>query len=346
MASVHRRGKYWSARIYLHGQDKWQSLRLPVASVSRRDAQKEADKLEARLKARPLPGKAVSWDAAIQQYWAAHKPKDEAKRDTGYGRWCKCSQWLAWLLSPKVNEPEVPDDAETCRQLVRRYLAERMRSVSAATVNNDRRYLSHLFNWLIREGLAAWSHNPASGKLHALPRTDQRTPDTCSPADDGALRRALQGNPSLCMLRLLMRFAGLRTSEALRARPEDLDTSRWMLTIRGTKTHTDRLVPIGRGLRRILSAWLADHRTEYFAPSPTGTQWDRDNALKAYRAACRRAGLPKRLWRSYILRKTCITRALQRGMPLQVAARVFGHSVAVMLRHYAHVQTTDAGKYL
>jgi integrase/recombinase XerD len=54
------------------------------------------------------------------------------------------------------------------------------------------------------------------------------------------------------VLLLLLYGTGLRVGEALRLRLMDADLSSGVITIRGTKFHKSRLVPLGRDVRRVL----------------------------------------------------------------------------------------------
>lgn len=104
---------------------------------------------------------------------------------------------------------------------------------------------------------------------------------------------------------------------------------------------------------------LLPRRGEYICPSPEGVRWEIHNFLKAWKATGMAARLPQEdpallpvhlpdmlLTRPYVLRRTCISLALARGMPPTTAARVFGHQLGTMMRYYVSVNARGAGKYL
>ncbi|MGA8554736.1 MAG: tyrosine-type recombinase/integrase [Candidatus Acidiferrales bacterium] len=71
---------------------------------------------------------------------------------------------------------------------------------------------------------------------------------------------SLHGLPSktyYCLLGLLS-VTGLRISEALQLRPEDVDLTEGILTIRGAKFGKSRLVPIHASTQKVLSAYALD----------------------------------------------------------------------------------------
>lgn len=97
----------------------------------------------------------------------------------------------------------------------------------------------------------------------------------------------------------LLAVAGLRISEALSLKNEDVDLNEGLLTIHGTKFGKSRLVPIHESTRKVLSDYqrrrdstLNGHQTTYFFPSPrTGGKLMRNTVERRFRALSRQIGL-------------------------------------------------------
>ena len=74
----------------------------------------------------------------------------------------------------------------------------------------------------------------------------------------GTSRTKLQA-PTIHTLLLLLYGAGLRISEALSLKPQDVDLTNRLLTIHESKFYKTRLVPIGNNLTNALIAYAKEH---------------------------------------------------------------------------------------
>lgn len=128
--------------------------------------------------------------------------------------------------------------------------------------------LQGFYRYAITRGLLTISPLP----LQAPKRPPAMTPYIYTHAE---LRRLLEATPSLRranrqsepdtlrVMLLLLYGAGLRLCEALALNRVDYDPAIALLTIRDTKFHKTRLVPLGTDLNQALTAYVADHhRTE------------------------------------------------------------------------------------
>jgi len=134
--------------------------------------------------------------------------------------------------------------------------------VSQETVAKRHRALSGLYRYLAgRHGI----------HLPALPRAPQSRTTAFVPYiySHEELKRLLQATPIACQnslalfdadtlrtVLLLLYGAGLRLGEAIRLNVGDVDLDEAVLTVRQTKFHKTRLVPLGQDLTRV----LIDHR--------------------------------------------------------------------------------------
>jgi integrase len=143
-----------------------------------------------------------------------------------------------------------------------------------------------------------------------------------------------------------MAGTGVRISEALDQRWDDLDLEAGTSHVRGTKTiYSDRVVP--------LAAWLVEHLRErqargeapsgYVFPSPrTGGRRDRRNAARAARDVLDRAGFA---WMTpHAFRRTAATFIADSGMPSNLAADVLGHADASFTQRFYYGRKTDTSR--
>jgi integrase len=97
----------------------------------------------------------------------------------------------------------------------------------------------------------------------------------------------------------LLYGSGLRISEALALNRSSVDLERSLVTVRASKFHKSRLVPVGKDLTRVLSEYSARKATRAIASDPElpfftdcrGGRLNADTVLHRFRRACNRAGV-------------------------------------------------------
>ena len=129
---------------------------------------------------------------------------------------------------------------------------------------------------------------------------------------------------------------GLRQSEALDLRWDDVDLKAAELTVRGTKTEASRrVVPmpasVVEALRRHRAGLLAErvasrywHDAELVFPTSVGTRYDKRGITRWWHGLTERAGVGRR--RFHASRHTAATLMLNAGVPLETVSKVLGHS--------------------
>jgi len=246
------------------------------------------------------------------------------------------------------------------RQIQRFYADLGRRGLSATTVRLTHTVLHSALEHARRTGLLA--ANPASGLV--LPRRQRREYPTITPDQlRAALAYADASNDRLAALWTLIATTGLRRSEALGLRWQDVDLDRGVLTVRQqlVKTRTQGLQTTApksdRGRRpirlmaRALTA-LRAHRermdVERAAAAPPwpaselvfvtrqGAGYNGKTIDTHWRRLLARAGLPH--LRLHDLRHTLATLLLAQGEHPRLVQELLGHSqVSMTLDVYSHV---------
>ena len=114
-----------------------------------------------------------------------------------------------------------------------------------------------------------------------------------------ALPRAHNSPNKHIVFPLLFRMlygCGLRVSEALRLRIEDVDLANGVLTILETKGNKDRLVPMHPSLTEYCKKYVAvlhelGNPEDSFFPSPSGTSYSPELAYMVWRTVLHKAGI-------------------------------------------------------
>lgn len=169
-----------------------------------------------------------------------------------------------------------------------------------------------------------------------LPKRQQRLPDLLSPVEVQQLVLA-PTNPTHRLLLLSCYACGLRVSELVNIRVQDIDGSRRILHVVQGKGQKDRYVPVPDTLLEQWRAyWRRCHPKQWLFPGKYhGYQQSVTTAQKIYLRAKRQVGIRK-AGGIHSLRHAFATHSLQAGMPIHQLQQVLGHEHVSTTMRYAH----------
>jgi integrase/recombinase XerD len=133
--------------------------------------------------------------------------------------------------------------------------------------------------------------------------------------------------------------AGLRISEVLNLRVEDIDSRRMVIHVRHGKRDRDRYTMLPQRLLETLRAYWKEARPpgpELFAGRKPGTLLQRATVNKALKEAALRAGIKKRV-HPHSLRHAFATHLLEAGTDLRTLQVLLGHASITTTARYAQV---------
>lgn len=144
--------------------------------------------------------------------------------------------------------------------------------------------------------------------------------------------------PPARMSASMMYTCGLRVSEAIHLRAEDIDSQRMVVCVRNGKGGKDRYVPLPRRTLQVLRAYWREHRPEYWLfPDRSGHKPILRNAvLRCIRAAAHDANLTKRV-SCHTLRHSYATHLLEYGVDLRSIQGLLGHQSIRSTIVYLHL---------
>lgn len=256
-------------------------------------------------------------------------------------------------------------------RLLARFLRAHGRSLDTATTSDLKDYLAHrlahgrqgsgrgafsartqarlvtvcrrYYAWLVRERLRP--DDPAA--LLTLPRLPRTLPKTLSVAEVERLLAAPAGEEALALrdraMLELMYASGLRVSELVKLRRDEVDLERGLVRLIG-KGGRERLVPMGEPALEALRAWLRLGRPELRKPnsgdalflSARGTAMTRQNFWTLIKCHARAAGIDACL-SPHTLRHAFATHLLERGADLRAVQSLLGHADLSTTQIYTHV---------
>jgi integrase/recombinase XerD len=201
------------------------------------------------------------------------------------------------------------------------------------------------FRWLVREGLLLW--NPASDLL--LPRAEKRLPKailTEKEVERVLLAIDVSTPEGLCeraMLELLY-ASGLRRSELVGLRLDDMDRDQSTVWVRQGKGKKDRVVPIGERASHWLQRYSAEGRPQLACAasertlflSSVGTGVRADGLTTRVRQLLNAAGVEKP-GSCHLFRHTMATLMLEGGADVRFVQEMLGHASLESTQIYTHV---------
>lgn len=134
---------------------------------------------------------------------------------------------------------------------------------------------------------------------------------------------------------------GLRVSEAIRLRPEDVDSRRMVIQVRSGKGAKDRLVPLSPLLLQALrDYWRIIRPRDWLFPGERPlTPLNRETVTRTCRLAALAAGISKRVT-PHMLRHSFATRLVELGTDLHTIQQILGHTRIGTTSLYTHLSAT------
>jgi integrase/recombinase XerD len=131
---------------------------------------------------------------------------------------------------------------------------------------------------------------------------------------------------------------GLRLSEGINLKVQDIDSKRMMISIRNGKGGKDRYIPLPNRLREILHAyWIIQKPASYLFPGgDRNTPLAASTLQKTFRAVVRQSGISKPA-SVHTLRHSYATHLLERGVDLRIIQELLGHKSPQTTAIYAHL---------
>jgi integrase/recombinase XerD len=171
------------------------------------------------------------------------------------------------------------------------------------------------------------------------PRSEKRLPVVLSPEEVRAVLGAVTNRKHRTLL-MTIYAAGLRVSEAVALKVEDIDSARMLIQVRQGKGRKDRQVMLSPVLLRTLREYARWHRPVlWLFPGASPDQPLRVGSVqKICKGAALRAGIGKKVT-PHTLRHCFATHMLESGSDLRLIQTLLGHGSVRTTQLYTHVAT-------
>ena len=176
------------------------------------------------------------------------------------------------------------------------------------------------------------------------PRRPRALPSVLSMQETRRLFSALE-NPKHELMALLLYSSGLRVSELVGLRAEDLDTERRLVRVRRGKGAKDRYTLYSEVAADAVARYRAlQEPRHYLFPGPRPDRPISTRTVqKVITAAARRAGIGKRVT-PHTLRHSFATHLLEHGIDVRHIQELLGHVSLTTTQIYTHVATRDVAQ--
>jgi len=225
---------------------------------------------------------------------------------------------------------------------VQRYLSGLSQRLKPVSTHQHFRTLKTFFTWCVEVGLL--QAHPMRGLRMQLPKTLPAVPE------DDHVRRLLQACPDTFegrrnrTLIALLADSGLRISEALRLRIEDVNFATRTVMVRGGKGAKDGVGFFGSEAAQYLRAWLTRRRDlrpeDYLFVDRSGRSMRRDHATHTLHKLSMKVGLPRKIG-PHALRHYAATSILKQTGDLELVRQVLRHESLTMALRYARLTKPD-----
>ncbi|MCC6372744.1 MAG: site-specific integrase [Bacteroidia bacterium] len=145
----------------------------------------------------------------------------------------------------------------------------------------------------------------------------------------------------------LIYSCGLRRSELLNLKLNDLDENRHLMLIKQSKGRKDRIVPLGEKLFVLLHSYLESYKPKewLFEGQPAGTAYDESSLAAVLKQAVQKCNINKPVTLHW-LRHSYATHLLEGGTDLRYIQELLGHSRSTTTEIYTHVSTKSLQKVI
>ncbi|MBN2434206.1 MAG: site-specific integrase [Spirochaetes bacterium] len=178
--------------------------------------------------------------------------------------------------------------------------------------------------------------NQQMPETHLRPKKEKRLPTVLSIDEVKCIFNSISNTKHKTAISLIY-SAGLRISEAINLKKNDIDFDRGVITIKQSKGKKDRQVPLSKNFLTLLDIYLKEYRPViYLLEGQSGGKYTAKSIQMVFQKACREANIQKRVT-VHSLRHSYATHLLEKGTDLRIIQELLGHSSSKTTEIYTHV---------
>jgi integrase/recombinase XerD len=176
------------------------------------------------------------------------------------------------------------------------------------------------------------------------PRKERKLPDVLSKEEIAAMIKSTENKKHKFLIALIY-SCGLRRSEAVNLKTEEIDLKRMQVKVCGAKGKKDRYVPLAKKTLVYLNEYYKNDEPKIFVfEVKPGKKYSATSVYNVIKKTAEDAGIRKRVY-PHILRHSFATHNLEQGMDLRFIQELLGHESSKTTEIYTHVSQKDLQKF-
>lgn len=177
------------------------------------------------------------------------------------------------------------------------------------------------------------------------PRREKRLPVILSREEINRIINAPKNIKHKAIL-MVIYSGGLRISEVINLRINDIDSQRMQIRIHHSKGHKDRQTILSHKALKLLREYYKFYKPDYWLfEGWKAKQYSVSSVRNIFKLSCAKENIKKQLT-VHSLRHSFATHLLEQGVSIQIIQRLLGHSNAKTTCGYLHVQQYSIDKVL
>ena len=168
------------------------------------------------------------------------------------------------------------------------------------------------------------------------PRKEKRLPIVLSQQEVILILKSIDNIKHKALISLLY-SAGLRISELLNLKIENIDFDSNRILIKQAKGQKDRMVPLGERAKKVVLYYMKEYKPDlYLFEGATGKQYSSTSVQRIIKRKCQALGILKKV-SPHTFRHSYATHLLENGVDLRYIQHTLGHNSSKTTEIYTHI---------
>jgi integrase/recombinase XerD len=266
----------------------------------------------------------------------------------------KIEQFKRWLSSKRYSTSTIKTYTDALQTFLKYFSTKPIEQITNEDViafNNDyilKNNFSSSFQNQVVNAIKLFFRQIQGASINVelvhRPKREKLLPNVLSKQEIKQLLNAPTNIKHKCMLSLIY-SCGLRRSELLNLKPNDIDSERGVIIIRQAKGKKDRIAPLSEKILIMLREYYQSFKpfTWLFEGQEKGTQYSEKSLQNVLKQSLEKAKITKPVTLHW-LRHSYATHLLESGTDLRFIQEILGHKSSKTTEIYTHVSTKSLQK--